>query len=127
MDVCSGIDFSGSEFIYSPEFQGSLSAFYERSLGARWGLNAAFNVRYQSESSSVFEHLPLYEIPGYAVVNGSIGLRSADDRWSVMLWGRNLLDDRYLNLIFDSPAQTGSISGYINQPRTYGVSARFRW
>lgn len=43
------------------------------------------------------------------------------------VWGRNLLNDRYLNLIFDSPAQTGSISGYINQPRTYGVSARFRW
>lgn len=43
------------------------------------------------------------------------------------VWGRNLLNDRYLNLIFDSPAQKGSISGYINQPRTYGVSARFRW
>lgn len=43
------------------------------------------------------------------------------------VWGRNLLNDRYLNLIFDSPAQSGSISGYINQPRTYGVSARFRW
>ena len=43
------------------------------------------------------------------------------------VWGRNLLNDRYLNLIFDSPAQTGSISGYINQPRTYGVAARFRW
>jgi outer membrane receptor protein involved in Fe transport len=43
------------------------------------------------------------------------------------VWGRNLLNDRYLSLIFDSPAQTGSISGYINQPRTYGASARFRW
>jgi iron complex outermembrane recepter protein len=42
-------------------------------------------------------------------------------------WGRNVLDDRYLSLIFDSPAQTGSISGYPNQPRTYGVSARYRW
>jgi outer membrane receptor protein involved in Fe transport len=43
------------------------------------------------------------------------------------VWGRNLLDNRYLNVIFDSVAQQGSVSAYTNQPRTYGVSARFRW
>ena len=43
------------------------------------------------------------------------------------VWGRNLLDDRYIRQIFDSPAQIGSISGYPNQPRTYGVAARFKW
>lgn len=42
-------------------------------------------------------------------------------------WARNILNDRYVTQIFDSPAQTGSVSGYINQPRTYGASARFRW
>ncbi|RZK02556.1 MAG: TonB-dependent receptor [Novosphingobium sp.] len=43
------------------------------------------------------------------------------------VWGRNLLDNRYLNVIFDSVAQSGSVSAYTNQPRTYGVAARFRW
>jgi iron complex outermembrane receptor protein len=43
------------------------------------------------------------------------------------IWGRNLLDDRMIRQIFDSPAQIGSISGYPNQPRTYGVSARYRF
>lgn len=43
------------------------------------------------------------------------------------VWGRNLLDDRYLVQIFDFVAQSGSVSGYPNQPRTYGVSARFKW
>jgi iron complex outermembrane receptor protein len=43
------------------------------------------------------------------------------------VWGRNLLDDRTISTIFDSPAQQGSVSAYTNQPRTYGVSARFRW
>ena len=38
------------------------------------------------------------------------------------LWGRNLLNDRYLLSLFDSPGQPRSISGYPNQPRTYGVS-----
>lgn len=43
------------------------------------------------------------------------------------VWGRNLLDDRDITTIFDSVAQDESISGYPNQPRTYGVAARFRF
>jgi iron complex outermembrane receptor protein len=43
------------------------------------------------------------------------------------IWGRNLLDDRMIRQIFDSPAQIGSISGYPNQPRTYGASVRYRF
>lgn len=45
----------------------------------------------------------------------------------ISVWGRNLLDDRYLNRIFDSVAQPRAISGYLSAPRTYGASARFRW
>ena len=43
------------------------------------------------------------------------------------VWGRNLLNDRYISMIFDSPAQSGSVSAYTNQPRTYGASVRYRW
>ncbi|MET0179508.1 MAG: TonB-dependent receptor [Novosphingobium sp.] len=43
------------------------------------------------------------------------------------VWGRNLLDDRYITDIFDSVAQRQSVSGYPNQPRTYGVGARYRF
>lgn len=53
----------------------------------------------------------------YAMANGL----------ELTVWGRNLLDDRFLIQAFDSPAQVGSISGYPNQPRTYGASVRFRW
>lgn len=45
----------------------------------------------------------------------------------IMAWGRNLTASRYLLSIFDSVAQPGAISGYPNQPRSYGVTARFRW
>ncbi len=43
------------------------------------------------------------------------------------VWGRNLLDHRYVADIFDSVAQDQSVSGYTNQPRTYGVAARFKF
>jgi len=46
---------------------------------------------------------------------------------TLSVWGRNLLDSRDLGVIFDSVAQPGGISGYPNDPRTYGVTARYRW
>ncbi len=45
----------------------------------------------------------------------------------VSVWGRNLTNDRYLTVIFDSPAQAGSVSGYTNQPRMYGMSALYKF
>ena len=43
------------------------------------------------------------------------------------VWGRNLLNDRYFNRIFDSVAQPLAISSYPTQPRTYGIAARYKW
>jgi outer membrane receptor protein involved in Fe transport len=82
-------------------------------------LNAALNVRYQSESNAIFEELPLYRIPAYAVVNGSIAVRSADDSWSIMLWGRNLLDKYYFNSV---TANANTIVRFASPPRTFGAS-----
>lgn len=43
------------------------------------------------------------------------------------VWGRNILNHRWLLNIFDSVAQPGSISGYVNQPRTWGGTVRYRF
>ena len=43
------------------------------------------------------------------------------------LWARNLTNDRYLTVVFDTPAQPASVSAYTNTPRTYGVSAQYRF
>lgn len=59
-------------------------------------------------------------------LNGSLTYAMSNGL-ELTVWGRNLLDDRNITTIFDSVAQAGSISGYTNQPRTYGVTARFKW
>jgi outer membrane receptor protein involved in Fe transport len=59
-------------------------------------------------------------------VTASLGWEM-DNGISVEVWARNLLDDRNIETIFDSVAQPKGISGYPNDPRTYGVTARFKW
>jgi len=43
------------------------------------------------------------------------------------IWARNLTNDQFITTIFDTPIQTGNISGYPNQPRTYGAVVRFKF
>lgn len=50
-----------------------------------------------------------------------------DNGLSFTVWGRNLLDSRDVGVVFDSPAQPRGISGYPNDPRTYGATVRFKW
>ena len=45
----------------------------------------------------------------------------------VGVWARNLFDDEYITTIFDGVAQAGTVSGYPNQPRTYGGIVRFKF
>lgn len=55
-------------------------------------------------------------------VNASAGFTRND--WTVMIWGRNLNNDDYLTATFPGVAQAGTVSGYPNEPRTYGLTIR---
>jgi outer membrane receptor protein involved in Fe transport len=57
------------------------------------------------------------------LLNASFGL-STESGWDFAVWGRNLTDDEFLLSAFPSVFQAGSLSGYPNPPRTYGVTVR---
>ncbi len=59
-------------------------------------------------------------------INASAGFEN-ENGLSLSLWARNLLDDQRITTAFPSVAQAGSLSGYPNQPRTYGVTLRKRF
>lgn len=63
---------------------------------------------------------------GYTVVNARLGLRGPDDAWSLELYGQNVFDQDYTQVIFDSAFQ-GSYTAYLADPRTFGVALRARF
>ena len=57
-----------------------------------------------------------------STLNASAGVEL--DGLELMIWGRNLNNDEYLQSAFPTVAQAGSFSGYPNQPRTFGATVR---
>jgi iron complex outermembrane receptor protein len=116
-------NFDGAEFIYSPDFQGSLSMIFNHELSDALALQLTLNTRYQSESNTIFEDLPLYKLPSYGLVNASIGVHGRDDRWSVTFWGRNLADEYYWSAV---ASNANVVVRFPNSPRTYGATFGFK-
>jgi outer membrane receptor protein involved in Fe transport len=79
----------------------------------------------------------------YAVINARLGVRGAEQRWAVELWAQNLFDADYAQVAFNTPFQAGAtsapfvdpqfpggrqiFSAFLAEPRTYGITGRFRF
>ncbi len=64
---------------------------------------------------------------GYAVFNASVAFESADNKWRLMLGGKNLGDEEYRTHAFDLSAFPGVELGYYNAPRTYNLTGTYRF
>lgn len=60
------------------------------------------------------------------LVNAALTLR-LENGFEVSAFARNLLDQQFITSVFDGVAQGGTVSGYPNNPRTYGGSIRYRF
>lgn len=128
-------DLSGTTPAGIPEWTVVLGGQYEHELGNGDAILLSSTFHFES-NVQVIEGLPVFLSGGQAAaiaaaapfqrqvddLSASLTYQVTDLDLDISIWGRNLLNDRYLLSLFDSPGQPRSISGYPNQPRTYGVS-----
>ena len=136
----------GSRLSNSSEYVVTGAATWTPPLGDT-GLSGLLygDFRYQSATNTGSD-LDFEKIQqGFIVVNARVGIRGAENRWGVELWAQNLLDTNYQQVAFDStlqPAGGGTFRGvqrgfypfsnqvysaFLGEPRTYGVTARFKF
>ncbi|MCT2559171.1 TonB-dependent receptor [Tsuneonella sp. YG55] len=130
-------DLSGREISNIPKIAASFGMQYDKELSGGNHLIFRGDYNYQSPVQ-VEEGFTKFGTPAAGILLASRYRREVDDLnasltfamqngLELSVWGRNILNDRYITGMFDSVAQDGSLSGYINQPRTYGVAARFKF
>lgn len=116
-------DFDGAEFLYSPEWQTSFTLSYDGNVGPM-GLKAAVNYRWQSESQADLEGNPLFVIPEYGLLTGTVGLWTPNERWGITAWGRNLTDEYYWSAV---SSNANTVVRFPGMPRTFGVTLSMRY
>ncbi len=120
------VDASGSKLPGVSEWAASFGGEYTQpgSFGGRTGdYFGAVDVTYRSDFSSSPTESDYLNIDGYALVNARLGFRG-DDGWDLFLWGRNILDEEYFEMLNAGGASSGYYAGLLGDPRTYGVTLR---
>jgi outer membrane receptor protein involved in Fe transport len=120
---------------FAPEWSGSLSATFEQPIGANLLFRANLGAKYTSEYNTG-SNLDVRKIQdAYTLVNARLGFGAENESWMIEAWAQNLTDEEYYQVAFDATLQgssagavpTSTIDAFLGPPRTYGVTARFKF
>ena len=121
---------------FAPEWSSSLSATFEQPVGANLLFRANVGAKYTSEYNTGSNLDPRKIQDAMTLVNARIGFGADDERWMVEVWAQNLTDEDYYQVAFDAtlqgssaaqPVPTSTIDAFLGAPRTYGLTARFKF
>ena len=134
----------GDNLSNAPEFVVTASAAYTPEIGNS-GMSLLFYVdgRVTSDYNTGSDLFPQKEQDGFGLVNARFGIRGPDEKWSLEVWAQNLFNQDYAQVAFNTPFQAGTTSApfvdaqypggrqlfsmFLAEPRTYGVTGRFRF
>lgn len=111
----------GNHTLHTPEFTGALTLDYVRTTTAGdFGANIALSYN----DGFFWDPQNRLKEPSRTLVNGAVSWRSADDRWGLRLWGKNLTNEYYFAWVATNTTGDG---GSPSPPRTYGVTLTRNW
>jgi iron complex outermembrane recepter protein len=117
-------NFEGEAFPNTPKWQGSLAVDYEFPVSGSMNGFLGTNVTTRSSTNGGLGANAPLTIDGYTLVDLRAGFASADDRWKVSVWGRNVFDQYYWTNAYRIADVAARFAG---KPATYGVSVSFRY
>jgi iron complex outermembrane receptor protein len=118
---------SGRQLTNAPDWTVTGSLNYEVPLSSQFSGFANVNASYRSDYNTGSDLHPRKAQEAFTLVGGQLGLRSLAGDWDLYLWGSNLTDQGFSNIIFSSVFQAGSFSDNIGDPRMYGITMRKRF
>ena len=101
-------------------------------LGHDPGIAAAFasvqaDVQYSDKFCFTVLCAPVEAEGSYTVANARIGYAAENGRWEVAAFVNNLTEEEYRVYAFDSSLFSGVVAGVYGKPRTYGLTASWRF
>ncbi|MES1158713.1 MAG: TonB-dependent receptor, partial [Terricaulis silvestris] len=119
-------DISGARLPGVSKWAGSVGGEY--TIPSKfWGRDGDFFIGADVSSRSKFNSDPsaskFLDIKGYSLLNARVGFKGANG-WDLYLWGHNVTDTEYYELLAVQSGGSGLVVGTLGDPRTVGVTLR---
>jgi iron complex outermembrane receptor protein len=120
-------DLGGSQVTRAPDGTGNAGFVYETPISARFKVDLSGNVSYSSSYFTSADNRPTGQQAAYALYDASVTLSPIEDKWSLVLIGRNLSNEFYITRTVGR-SFTGTAAGTPTSqpPDVVGVVSRGR-
>ncbi|MGC3933028.1 TonB-dependent receptor [Pseudomonas atacamensis] len=118
-------DLSGHQVVGASKWIGNANGEYKWNLDNGFEPYVTGSYAFRSKAVGTVEDSDYGQIPSYAVVNLSTGLRGDfnQGQWDVSLWLKNAFDKTYYTTLWTGG--NGGYEGLLGTPRTLGVTGRY--
>ncbi len=136
----------GSQVSFAPKWTSSAALTW---TGTTFGLRTSANLtaKYTSDYNTGSDLIPFKAQGSYTLYNGRIAIGPDNRSWTLELWGQNLGDVKYKQVVINAPLQgsafvlnangtyapysaatdTNTYDAFLGAPRTYGMTLRVRY
>ncbi len=119
-------DFNGKRLRISPKHSASGYLRISHSLGTHGRLDGNFKVRYQDKIFFDPDNNPINVSPAHTVFDLWTAYTTADDRWEVKLWIKNISNKEYVTHGFTQRGNRIAF-GVFGEPRTFGGTVTYNF
>lgn len=124
----NGETLAGKQITLAPKFSATGAVtFTEQLLDTNYDIFMNWNFRYSSQYNTGSDLDPNKVQDGYFIANASIGLLAHESGLELEGFVRNITDANIFQVAFNAPFQSGSFNAFLAEPRTYGITARYRF
>ncbi|WP_085717804.1 TonB-dependent receptor [Pseudomonas sp. B28(2017)] len=118
-------DLTGHQVVGASKWIGNANGEYKWNLSNGFEEYVTASYAFRSKAVGTVEDSDFGQIPSYALVNLSTGLRGDfnQGQWDVSLWLKNAFDKTYYTTLW--AAANGGYEGLLGTPRTLGVTGRY--
>ena len=114
----------GTRLADAPEVTGNAMARYTWDLPGGAALKVQADTAYTGEIEKQMGEDPLTRADAYWLANARIAWASAERKWEIAAWVKNLGDEVYTTTSSDTPI-LGHVEVEVGPPRTWGVTATY--
>ncbi|HTE41893.1 MAG TPA: TonB-dependent receptor [Steroidobacteraceae bacterium] len=125
---------------FAPVWTGSMSLTYRQTVGD-FAFGSNIGAKYNSDFNTGSNLDPRKIQDSYTLVNARLSFGADDEKWNVELWGQNLTNEEYAQVMFDATFQgssatgtptapalpTSTIDAFLGAQRLYGATLLFKF
>ena len=136
----------GQQVSFAPKWTSSLALSWTGSLG-ELRTTANLTAKYSSEYNTGSDLIAFKNQEAYTLLNGRVTIGPKNRRWTVEIWGQNLTDQVYKQVVINAPLQgtgfqntlqsngtyynaaldSNTYDAFLGAPRTYGMTLRVKY